>query len=152
MEYSFTRSNDPGNKPAPSLAGNGTSVTLLSRYHIPANSLAAVTYILLMTALYYNKENSSCSICEKSVTEYPAWTYTVNMFVIGVFSTSTWLQCLRLCTASFSADSFGVQAISTTVLTINFVAACSNIAIWLFDWGGVCEDQMGYVYVPCCFE
>ena len=139
MSYPFTRSNDQ------SALGGETSVTLLSRYYIPACLLAVVAYILLMAALYYNKKNSSCSICENSVTEFPAWTYTVNAFVVGAFSASAGVQCLRLCTASFSADSFGIRVISISVLAINSIAVCSNIAIWLFDWGGVCQDPMGFV-------
>lgn len=122
---------------------NWKTVTLLSRKYKSVSCFSLLSYLTLQIGLYYNRNYSSCPICELPSTAFSAWTGEVNLLVAGAFTTSSLLQLTRLALGEYSEDHLGVHAAIITTLTVNLIAAASNWSTWLYGWGGVCQDYYG---------
>lgn len=119
-------------------SGPEPPTTLLATNAKSVNSLAIVSYILLIYFLWV-KQSSSCKICEGTL--LPDWTKIVFAITTGASCGSCVVQTIRLIVRSYGGT-HGVNGFSASVtLLVLMVLASTNHLLGLFEiFENTCVD------------
>lgn len=106
---------------------------------------SVILWVVLATVMG-GKVISNSTVCESSY-KFQHWTTYLSFAEMCAFFGNATSQSIRLFNEKWTCDRRSVHVILLATLIINTIAGISSLLDFVFRYGGVCQDLMGYVDV-----